>query len=362
MVLDKESLEFRKMKRLNLVARKSSNPVGENLYKQEPFYPFSEVQINGGESNRGLRRKLETPERKRKSKSFEPGKWLLERVGTPFLLGVLESLVSVLPPTLIKKLAFFLGDLCYRFSGTQVAKIQWMQVMGEEDDLEVNRHIQQVFRHFALSIMEVMLLKKKGSEVLDSLIEEVEGEEFLKEALSRGRGVILLTAHLGNWELLGAWLGSQGYPVTALVNSPSVPALRRFAEELRLAMNIELVERTNMLPVRSILRQGKILGVLADQRASGGVVCNFLGREAPSPATPAVLHLRLGSPIIPAFIVRQEEDMKHQIAFFPPLEWPSAPSHRENIVRGTTLCNQVLGEFILQYPEQWNWFYHQWSD
>ena len=61
MVLDKESLEFRKMKRLNLVARKSSNPVGENLYKQEPFYPFSEVQINGGESNRGLRRKLETP-------------------------------------------------------------------------------------------------------------------------------------------------------------------------------------------------------------------------------------------------------------------------------------------------------------
>ena len=128
----------------------------------------------------------------------------------------------------------------------------------------------------------------------------------------------------------------RGYPVTALVNSPSVPALRRFAEELRLAMNIELVERTNMLPVRSILRQGKILGVLADQRASGGVVCNFLGREAPSPATPAVLHLRLGSPIIPAFIVRQEEEMKHQIAFLPPLEWPSAPSHRENIVRGTT--------------------------
>mgnify|MGYP000943480836 CR=1 FL=1 len=304
------------------------------------------------------------PNQKRKWKVSYLGKWLLERVVVPSLLKILEGLVLILPPAALKKFAFSLGDLIYHlpFFDPQLAKTQWMNIMGEKDGKVVNRHIQQVFHHFALSFMEVVLLKKKGERVLEDLVEKVEGEEFLKKALSQGRGVILLTAHLGNWELLGAWLGSQGYPVTALVNSPSVPALRRFAEELRLAMNIELVERTNMLPVRSILRQGKILGVLADQRASGGVVCNFLGREAPSPATPAVLHLRLGSPIIPAFIVRQEEEMKHQIAFLPPLEWPSAPSHRENIVRGTTLCNQVLGEFILRYPEQWNWFHRRWRD
>ncbi|MDK2897396.1 MAG: hypothetical protein PWP04_1516 [Candidatus Atribacteria bacterium] len=304
------------------------------------------------------------PDRKRKRKKTRPGKWLLERVVVPFLLKILESLVSILSPAAIKRLAFWIGDLLYRlpFFNPQVAKTQWMEVMGEKDEKVVNHKIRQVFRHFALSFMEVILLKKKGARVLEDLVEEVKGEKFLKEALAQGRGVILLTAHLGNWEILGAWLGNRDYPTATLVRSPSVPAVRQLMEELRSVMKLETVERTNLLPVRSILQEGKILGVLADQYVPGGVVCDFLGRETPSPATPAVFHLRLGSPIIPAFIVRQGEEMKHQITFLPPLDWSLATSSRENIARGTTICNQILGEFILRYPEQWNWLHRRWRD
>lgn len=304
------------------------------------------------------------PNQKRKWKVSYLGKWLLERVVVPSLLKILEGLVLALPPAALKKFAFSLGDLIYHlpFFDPQLAKTQWMNIMGEKDGKVVNRHIQQVFHHFALSFMEVVLLKKKGERVLEDLVEKVEGEEFLKKALSQGRGVILLTAHLGNWEVLGAWLGSQGYPTATLVRSPSVPAIRRFMEELRSVMKLEMVERTNLLPVRSLLQEGKILGVLADQYALKGVACDFLGQKTLSPATPAVFYLRLGSPIIPAFIVRQGEEMKHQITFLPPLDWPLTASYQENIVRGTALCNQILGEFILRYPEQWNWFHRRWRD
>ncbi len=326
------------------------------------FPPVGEVQKSGKGNDQGSGSKLEMSDRKGKSASFDAGKWLLERVGTPFLLGVLESLALVLPPALIKKFAFFLGNMFYRFSDLQLAKTQWKQIMKENDDLEVNRHIQRVSRHFALSIMELMLLKKKGEQVLEDLVAEVEGEEFLKEALSQSRGVILVTAHLGNWELLGAWLGSHGYPGTALVSSLPIPVVQRFMEEVRSAMKIELIERNNLLSARSILRQGKILGVLTDLRIPGGVVCDFLGREASSPATPAVFHLLLGSPIIPAFIIREGEEMKHRIVFLPPLDWPLTSSREENILRGTACCNQVVGEFVLRYPDQWNWFYQRWSD
>ena len=314
-------------------------------------------------SGRGNNRELEkAPDRKEKSKLSCMREKLGERVITPFLLGVLENLTLILPPPAIKRLAFISGNLFYRFSDLQLAKTQWIEVMGEKEEKVVNRHLQLVFHHLALSVMELMLLKRKGERVLEYLVEEVEGEEFLKEALSRSQGVILLTAHLGNWEILGAWLGSRGYPVAALVNSPLVPAIRRFMEELRSAMKIELVEYTNLLLARSLLRQGKILGILADQRVPGGVVCDFLGREAPSSATPATLHLRLGSPIIPAFVIRKGEEMKHRIVFLPPVEWSLSSSPKENIARGTACCNQVLGNFILCYPEQWNWFHHRWDD
>lgn len=326
------------------------------------FHPVGEVQKSDKENSQVSGQKLEISGWKGKSTSFDVGKWLLGRVGAPFLLGVLENLALILPPALIKKFAFFLGDMFYRFSDLQLAKTQWKQIMKENDDLEVSRHIRRVSRHFALSIMELMLLKKKGERILEDLVVEVEGEEFLREALSRNRGVVLVTAHLGNWEILGAWLGSHGYPVTALVNPISIPVVQRFMEELRLTMKVELIERTNLLSARSVLRQGKILGVLTDLRIPGGVVCDFLGREAPSPATPAVFHLLLGSPIIPAFTVREGEEMKHRIVFLPPLDWPLASSREENILRGTAYCNQVVGEFILRYPDQWNWFYKRWSD
>ena len=162
-------------------------------------------------SGRGNNRELEkAPDRKEKSKLSCLREKLGERVITPFLLGVLENLAFILPPPAIKRLAFISGNLFYRFSDLQLAKTQWIKVMGEKEEKVVNRHLQLVFHHLALSVMELMLLKRKGERVLEYLVEEVEGEEFLKEALSRSQGGDFANCSPGKLGDFGSLVGQPG--------------------------------------------------------------------------------------------------------------------------------------------------------
>jgi KDO2-lipid IV(A) lauroyltransferase len=111
-----------------------------------------------------------------------------------------------------------------------------------------------------------------------------------------------------------------------------------------------------------VLRDGEILGILPDQHTErGGIWLPFMGRLASTATGPATLAQRTGSAIVPGFARRTEDDSL-DVYFLPPIDVPDTGDRAADIRRGTEMVNEVLGEQISRYPEQWMWMHRRWRE
>jgi Kdo2-lipid IVA lauroyltransferase/acyltransferase len=187
------------------------------------------------------------------------------------------------------------------------------------------------------------------------------GDEDLPALLRRlqqaGRGVLLVTAHLGCWELLGAWLAGQldrPAVVTATVHNPAVD---RLLQDRRRALGLEPLPRDQgPRPLLRALGRGAVVGVLLDQntRAAGAMV-PFLGRPAPTPLGVLTIARRRGVPLVPAAAVR--EDGRWVIQHLAPID--PAPDADLEVLAGR--LNRALEALIRRNPAQWVWFHDRWN-
>ena len=134
----------------------------------------------------------------------------------------------------------------------------------------------------------------------------IEGEERLRDALATGRGVVLWSAHCGNWELAAAALARAGFPVAALARPHADPATARFFAERRRAAGVNVVGGCpGARGARSVLRARGLLALLGDRRFEGrGHAVSLFGRTARLPAAPLALARRTGALVVPGFVER----------------------------------------------------------
>ena len=192
---------------------------------------------------------------------------------------------------------------------------------------------------------------------------EMEGFDNIEKALAQGKGAILLTGHLGSWELMAAAYAHLGLPVTAIVSSIGDPAVDQFMNTMRESCGYEtLPKRDATQGVASRLRQNILVGILADQSPrNDGVPVEFFGRTAGATRGPAVFALRSGSPVIPAFAIRLEDPTKHKFIVEKPLELIRTGDISEDIARNTQLFQSVIERYVRRYPEQWLWMQKRWK-
>jgi Kdo2-lipid IVA lauroyltransferase/acyltransferase len=179
-----------------------------------------------------------------------------------------------------------------------------------------------------------------------------------------GRGALLLTGHLGCWELLGAWLAAQLGPVgvvTGTVHNPAVDDLLQ-ARRRRLGMT-PLPREAGIRPVLRELAAGHMVGVLLDQRTrAASVPVPFFGRPAPTPVALAKLALHWRLPVLPAAMVR--EDGAWVVRTLAPLLPPADadPRSEAHVTAFTQRCTEALESLIRRNPAQWVWFHDRWGD
>ena len=179
----------------------------------------------------------------------------------------------------------------------------------------------------------------------------------LRDLLDQGRGVLLVTGHLGCWELLGAWL-AQGVPRAAVVTGTvRNPAVDRLLQDRRRALGIEPLARSRgARPVLRALAAGAAVGVLIDQNTGvASAPVSFLGHPAPTPLGPARIARRRGVPLLPAVMVREEVGwvVRHGV--------PIDPAAADDEYDLTARCNRALEEMIWRNPDQWVWFHDRWN-
>ena len=185
--------------------------------------------------------------------------------------------------------------------------------------------------------------------------------EHVHAAATLGKGILLLTAHYGNWELLAASHTLTIFPLSVVVRPMDDPLMDRVVERFRLRSAVELIAKRQALPeIRDALRRGRMVGILLDQNAARreAVFVPFFGRAASTSKSLALLALRTGAPVVPIFI-RREATGGHRVTIAPPLPAP-APSDGDALLELTRRCTETIEAAVHATPEQWLWVHDRW--
>lgn len=271
-----------------------------------------------------------------------------------------EFLALLLPWKAAYGLARFFAFLQYKFSKKdREAVISNLKIiLPSLREHEIREKAKAVFINFALYLVEFF----RFASIDKGFVKEhfiIENKEILEGALKREKGVILVTAHIGNWELGGMALAILGYPIVAIALDHQNKKVNEFFKRRRLSKGMEVIS-LGMAAKHCIiaLRKNKIVAILGDRDFSNtGYSLDFLGRQKIIPRGPAVLGIRTGSPIIPAMVIR-ERGNNFSVKLFPIIETVNETDEL-NIMRK---FSKVIEEEIYKYPDQWLMFREFWKE
>lgn len=235
-------------------------------------------------------------------------------------------------------------------------------VFGDQKSEAELRHMgRQCFIHLAKNAVDVARFPQMSKADFNRLVTVDDLTEF-DAAVERGKGLVALTGHIGNWELMAAWFSLNGYPVSVVGRRVYDPRLNDMLISTRESKGLKNIDRdSSARALWRVLRKGEVLGILIDQDTRvENVVVDFFGMPARTPVGVARLALRTGSTVIPLGIHRQADDRYH-ISFEPPI-LPNTDTDdlEQQAVALTQEFNHALERLILRDPSQWVWMHRRW--
>ncbi len=220
--------------------------------------------------------------------------------------------------------------------------------------------VRSMYANLGTNAVELFRMPGMTDEFLRTHI-DVEGEPLAKDAMARGKGVIILTGHIGNWDLLAAGTPRLGYPLTIITKVMKNKAANDFWMEMRMRFGMKTVPAHNSYRAcLSVLRKNELLGFILDQNMirKEGVFVDFFGKPACTTPGLAYLSAQSGAPVVPVFMIRLEHG-RHLIKVLPPIEPP--PDRESATIRDyTQRYTKIIEEMIRQYPDQWTWIHRRW--
>ena len=215
----------------------------------------------------------------------------------------------------------------------------------------------RAWRNFAQGVYETTCAVHDSRASICAAV-AVEGEEHLRRALERGRGVIALSAHLGNFTMIGARLAAAGYPFSVVVKQPKDERFARLIDHYRAMVGIQTISakprREAARQILKALRRNEVILVIADEFKSGGVEVEVLGRTASAPRGPATLALRTGAAVLPTFVTRDHED-RLTLRIGEEVRLVKTGDLQQDVAANASLFAGHLEAMVRRYPDQWNW-------
>lgn len=257
--------------------------------------------------------------------------------------------------------AVFISDLQYHFSprDRMAVRNNLKVILGTNDDISLQ--VREVFRNFGRYLLEFFRMNRfLNKEYIKNNV-QMKNFDCVDRVLKLGKGGILLTAHIGNWELGGVIVSMFGYPTVAIALPHKERPVNDLFNHQRETWGMQVV-KTNGAIRKCIeaLKQNKVVALLADRDFGlNGEVLDFLGKKTIIPKGPAVFSLKTGAPIIPVFLIREHDD--HFTMVFEEPIFPSKSGPEEQAL--LTMMKQyssILERKIREYPTQWLMFRQFW--
>jgi Kdo2-lipid IVA lauroyltransferase/acyltransferase len=298
--------------------------------------------------------------KKKRQGLFEAFNWLRYRVGEYCMRGFVRVL-PWLPAGFVSVLMSTIGRATFVVLWKYRVRMEQNLAMAMANELPSSEQRKSVllraWRNFAQGIFEtICIMHASREEILETVA--IEGEEHLKRALARGRGVIALSAHLGNFTVIGIRLAAGGYSFTALIKQPRDERFARLLDDYRARGGVGTISarprREAARGVLKALRANSVVLVIADEFKSGGVPVEFFGLRSPAPRGPATLALRTGAATVPMFVTRDSDD-RLTLHIEPEIELVRSGDLERDVAANTVVFTRHLEAMIRRYPDQWNW-------
>jgi KDO2-lipid IV(A) lauroyltransferase len=229
-------------------------------------------------------------------------------------------------------------------------------------DEEVEQLGMRVWEGLGRNLFEVVRWMTMSRQTVVSQIARVEGWEHLEKAISRGKGVLLVTGHLGNWELLGAYLASR-HPTAAVAKSVYDPRFDALITSLRSEkLKATMIKRGMALRgIIQALQENQVIMMLCDQdTGQDGVFVPFFEKLAWTQSGVARIAQRRGAAIVPAFVVRGE-DHQFELQVEKEIEIPVTHDPEADVLETVNRYTRVIESYVKTYPHQWMWMHRRWK-
>ncbi|HET7458929.1 MAG TPA: lysophospholipid acyltransferase family protein [Gemmatimonadaceae bacterium] len=256
-----------------------------------------------------------------------------------------------------------LGALGYRPFGIRRAVVerQIAAAFPEMSREQVLRTARASYEHLGRTFVEAALLPSFDRARVISLFSGADNWHLLENAIAAGRGVIVVTGHLGNWELAGAYVAARGVPVEAIARGMANPLFDAYVTRTRSAIGMRIVHDSDAVRrVPRAIREGNCVAFLSDQGVLGlaSTFVPFFGMPAKTPRGPAVFALRLKVPVLFGITIR-EPDGRYRLFFeeVPVVETGDRERDTDAIVAAYTA---TLERYVRRAPEQYFWQHRRW--
>ena len=272
--------------------------------------------------------------------------------------------VGVAPNAVVRACGAALGSAFYALdrSHRRVALANLAQCFPARPEPERREIARRMFQHFGVLLLELLQFSRLSPAQMRACF-DVEGEERVRAAYAKGKGVLFFTGHFGFWELHAMVHALLFQPIGVLARPLDNHGLHTMLEDMRQGTGNTVIYREGA--VRKVLRmlamnQGVAMLIDQHMHSPDAIWVQFFQRPAATTSTLAALALRTGAPVVPVFTVPLPGGRFHMI-YEPPVE-PPAPGTADPIREFTQRCTDVLEMYVRRQPEMWLWMHRRWRD
>ena len=225
----------------------------------------------------------------------------------------------------------------------------------------VEKIIRDSFKNFGRSLIEIIKIYYGfGKKIIDSV--EFEGIENFNQSRSKGKGIILLTGHCGNWELLAIMASVRISPISIVARPINNPYINKVLESARKKYGNAVIYKQGALKsIITTLRDNGCVGILMDQAVlpEEGYVIDFLGRGAWTTKMLALIARKTGAAVVPAFIYRTESG--HRIKIYPEVALSDSDEKETSVREDIKKFSGFIEDYIREHPSEWLWIHRRWK-
>ncbi len=281
------------------------------------------------------------------------------------MLRLVAAAVGVLPRGGARALGAGIGAVMWRLMGRlrKVGARNLEMAFPEKTKAERTTILRGVYRSLGWQMGEFCKMSGYTAEQASKFI-RYEGLEHYLAARAKGRGVLVLTGHLGAWELSSFYHSLMGYPMSLVIRRLDNPLVDEFVNGIRCLHGNRVIHKDDFARgLLTAMQQGETVGILMDTNMTPpqGVFVPYFGIEACTASGLARVALHSGAAVLPGFLVWEAAEKKYVLRFGEELELIRSGDGARDIVANTALFTAAMESYVRRYPEQWLWVHRRWK-